>query len=1007
MSAHLFVSYSHKDHPFVGRLIDSLQGEGYPVWFDRGELEIGNKWRGEIVSALKACEAFILVLSPSAVCSDEIRKELSLAEDFKKPIFPIILEDTEVSDALAYQLAGLQYMKFNDEDYPEAFQRLVRGLKCQNIQPVIACDTAQRGAPFYGRQRQLRTLDEKLRSVVSENRAGICFVVGDAGSGKSALIQEFLRARTEKDSDTLVAMGYCNASTGVGDPYLPFKDILSILCGDVGDGAGLGVLNARNAARLNARLGAAVEALLDHGDELVGSLVSGTELLRRLQGQIQEGLAQRLAVQLERIQAHTGLIEQGRIQAQYAKLLRCLAQARPHVLVIEDMQWADIASIQLLFHLFRELGKCRVLLICTYRPIEIALGRNHLPHPIEAVLQEIKRYAGDVWIDLDHIDEGEGRTFVDSLIDAQPNQLGIEFRRSFMAHTGGNALFCTELLHSMQEYGDLKKDDAGAWIESKSVDWNRLPARTEAVIQRHIAGLSDEELQALEIASVEGNVFTAELIARIGQLADRALIKVLSQIEKRHGLVETANVERHGVQWLSRYKFLQTHIQKYLYQSLAPREKMIFHGEVGEFLEAAYAGKAESMALQLAWHFDQAGDAPRATKYLVCAAQNALRLSGYDEADHLLQRAFIQIENMPAGQDRDELELKARILQSTIVKVRKGWASSEVSAIYDRAYRLGCQLDHKREIAPILFGQWACHLVRLELNDASRAALEYQALAKDLNDEDALVQAHYALGNTLFWTGNFAEAGLHLSSSLSDFKAEKAEEHIQRYGQDSRVLSLMMISINALVLGRSDAEESAREMLSLGRRLNHPFSLALALFGMAWVEQQRNRVGHVVRYAEELLELTGKFQFPFYHGGGLLLRGWAMAMSGDVKAGRVELEKGWEEMSADETRLLHSYYCLLGAQVDLLAGDLDRGIGKIRKGLAVVEECNERAFEAELRRVNAELLAAGPEEHSADAMAELEKAADIAAGQNAMLFLEHIRASRNQLMSESRPVSCG
>jgi hypothetical protein len=135
MPEYLFISYSHKDSSFIKRLKNSLERDGYAVWFDQTELEVGNKWRGKIVGAIKAANAFVLVLSPTSVDSDEVSKELSLAAKHKIPIFPILLGNTEISDALAYQLADLQYITLEENYDDTQFQALIRGLKCAGIQP--------------------------------------------------------------------------------------------------------------------------------------------------------------------------------------------------------------------------------------------------------------------------------------------------------------------------------------------------------------------------------------------------------------------------------------------------------------------------------------------------------------------------------------------------------------------------------------------------------------------------------------------------------------------------------------------------------------------------------------------------------------------------------------------------------------------------------------------------------------------------------------------------------
>ena len=130
------------------------------------------------------------------------------------------------------------------------------------------------------------------------------------------------------------------------------------------------------------------------------------------------------------------------------------------------------------------------------------------------MLAECKRYFGDVWVDLDRAEKDEGRPFVDALLDLETNRLGPSFRRALFQHTGGHPLFAVELLRHMQEQGDLEKDAEGCWIKASSLDWDDLPARVEGVIEERIGRLEAELRETLTAGSVEGEEFTAEVIAR-------------------------------------------------------------------------------------------------------------------------------------------------------------------------------------------------------------------------------------------------------------------------------------------------------------------------------------------------------------------------------------------------------------------------------------------------------------------------------------------------------------
>jgi len=115
----------------------------------------------------------------------------------------------------------------------------------------------------------------------------------------------------------------------------------------------------------------------------------------------------------------------------------------------------------------------------------VSLGRGGERHPLEPVLNELKRYLGDVWVDLAQTEKAEGRQFVDALLDSEPNRLGEGFRQALFRHTGGHPLFTIELLREMQERGDLIEDE-GRWVEGPTLNWGALPARVQGVIEERI-----------------------------------------------------------------------------------------------------------------------------------------------------------------------------------------------------------------------------------------------------------------------------------------------------------------------------------------------------------------------------------------------------------------------------------------------------------------------------------------------------------------------------------------
>ncbi len=490
--------------------------------------------------------------------------------------------------------------------------------------------------PFVGRESEIARLDTFIEAALA-GQGRIIFVTGGPGRGKTALLDAFAQRAMEKHPTLLVAGGKCNAYSGVGDPYLPYRDVMAMLTGDVEGRWDAGAITRDHARRLWAALPLVIQALLDNDPHLVDVFVPRTALLSRAMaaGQNNAPWLLRLREQVSRQETGSQDVEQSHLFQQVTNVLRTVAREQPLLLILDDMQWADAASIGLLFHLGRRLAEAgsRVLIACAYRPEEVAIGRAGERHPLAKPLSEFKRTFGDVWVDLSSPEAAEGRSFVDALLDAEPNRLTRGFRDALFHRTEGHPLFTIELLHAMQDRGDLLEDEDGRWTEGPTLDWEVLPARVEAVIEERIDRLDPGLQEVLAVASVEGEVFTAQVVAEVRNAPESSIVRQLSQdLERQHRLVREQEEVETDEKRMSRYRFSHILFQDYLYKRLSHGEKRLLHADVAAALEALYAGHLDELAVQLAHHFYHANDHLQAFHYSTLAAERAARLYESREA---------------------------------------------------------------------------------------------------------------------------------------------------------------------------------------------------------------------------------------------------------------------------------------------------------------------------------------------------------------------------------------
>jgi ABC-type oligopeptide transport system substrate-binding subunit/DNA-binding SARP family transcriptional activator len=542
-----------------------------------------------------------------------------------------------------------------------------------------------RHAIFVARETELARLDRALNLALS-GQGQIAFVVGEAGSGKTTLMQEFARQAMSAHREVIVVDGKCDAYVGHGDPYLPFLEALRMLCGDIEARLSGRTITREHGRRLWTALPDVVQAVIDHGPDLIDQFVPSADLAARV-----DNLAPERAACLHELLNRKSFappinFQQNDLFTQYTRTLHEVTRQHPLIFAIDDLQWADSGSINLLFHLARQLAGSHILIVGAYRPEDVAQGRSGERHPLEPVVHELTAGFGNIQIDLN---QAEGATFIDRLLDSEPNQLGTDFRAMLHQRAGNNPLFTIELLRSLQERGDLIRDVAGQWQAGPGLKWDTLPARVEAVIAERIGRLPAEWQRALAIASVEGEEFTAEVIARVQGIDERMLVEHLSgELSRHYRLVNPHSLQRVDSQRLSRYRFRHILFQKFLYSRLDPIERAQLHEAVGTTLEATYGDRAASdIAVQLAWHFEAAGIMAKAIDYYLKAAEQARHIYAYQTAIDHYQHALTL--------------LKA---QGTVGTVRAARTAMTLGQLYHTIY----DFERSRVMYQAAFALWAC-----------------------------------------------------------------------------------------------------------------------------------------------------------------------------------------------------------------------------------------------------------------------------------------------------------
>jgi hypothetical protein len=844
-------------------------------------------------------------------------------------------------------------------------------------------------APFVGRERAL----ERLLLWLSDSERGasrICFVAGAAGAGKSALIEAFAARAQAVHDDLAVATGTCNAQTGVGDPYLPFLDLLQQLIGSVE--ARAGTVSNQSASRLCALGRVSVDLLIEYAPDLIGTFIPCASLIANVarKAAASAGLLDKMKERFEPGAAHS--IDQGRIFESYTALIRRLAARVPLVLVIDDLQWADAASCALLFHLAQNLRDARVLLIGAYRASDVVLGRGGDRHPFTPVLNEVKRYHGDIVLDLDADGEAQRQAFVAALVDAEPNELDEGFRATLLRRTGGHALFAVELLRDLKERRYLVSSDRGTWVATAALNWSVLPSRVEGVIEERVGRLQEELRELLRVASVEGESFTVEIVAQISGVAERVLLKALSSdLDRRHQLVAEGNVEKVGAHWISHYRFVHALFQQYLYGQLGRRERMLLHGSIAALLEQLYDGQLELVTVQLAHHYAQAGEAAKAYDFSLRAARRALRIGACSEVVTQTDAALALVPELPPA-DRAAAEIDAQLLRGHAFRVLQGWDGEATAAAYARAQSLATALPPNPRTATILVGMWTQKMMHLDFRAGEALARELLATAERLDDRSARIQAHESLSLTCYWTGSFAPAITHGLAAYDLVDPADVPRYVEQQGKDPRAMSLRTVALCEWIRGDREAALEHRRLMDDDVAVSaHPFSMMIAqTFGYlcGFIERDAAMTLTEARRSRDLAKATDS---AFYRALPLLFIAWAESVGGDSDGPR-RIADAFRLLNANGGMLFHSVAAIMTAEAHLAHGAPSEALVAVDAGIECAYAHEELIFIAELHRTRSDVLRELGRE--AEARAGYAAAIEHARRQGARRFEEQAEAAR-------------
>jgi class 3 adenylate cyclase/predicted ATPase len=614
---------------------------------------------------------------------------------------------------------------------------------------------------------------------------------------------------------------------------------------------------------------------------------------------------------------------------------------QPLILSFEDLHWIDEETQGFLDVLSESVASAKLLLLTNYRP-EYRHEWGQKTYYTQLRLAPLGR--------------AEAEEFLTALLGESVGATGRsplhDLKQLILEKTQGTPFFMEEIVQELREQGVLSREGVEARHVAPLPADLHIPTTVQGVLAARIDRLTPDEKALLQQLAVIGREFPLSLIRHVLSQSEEELYRLLSSLQHKEFLYEQPAFPE------SEYLFKHALTQDVAYGTVLQEQRKALHERTGQALETVYAATLSEHYSDLAHHYRRSPNTEKAVMYLHLVGQQAVQRSAYTEAINDLTAALELLRTLPDTTERAQRELSVHVTLGPALITTKGWAAREVGQAYARARELCRQVGETPHLCPVLFGMWAFYIVRAEHRMAYELGEQLSSLAQSIQDPAPSLQAHVALGNSSVWLGELTSAREHLEQGIALYEPRRHYSLAFLYGgADPGVHDLSYMALALWLLGYPDqALKKSHEALTLAQELSHPFSLAWVLSFAAWLHQVRRERPATQERAEPAIALSTEQGFPFWLGWATVLRGWALTEQGQGEKGIAQMHQGLAIYRATGAGLGQSYFLTLLAEAFGRIGQVEEGLSALAEALTFVDKTGERFYEAELYRLEGELL---------------------------------------------------
>ena len=642
---------------------------------------------------------------------------------------------------------------------------------------------------------------------------------------------------------------------------------------------------------------------------------------------------------------------------------RLHGKRNPLFLRIEDAQWIDPTTRELLAELVEEIRDDRILLVITARP-GTDLGWLGETHFSQIVLNRLSR--------------GYAERLITALAARDLPQFVVQ---DIIRKADGLPLYLEELVSSVLSAGPIQFDAASSEpdnIENRSV----VPSTLQGSLLERLDRIPAIK-EIAHVCAVIGKSFSPRLVSAVIAMDETRVLAGLEQ------LVQAGLLSRRREFNARTFAFKHVLMQQAIYDSLLISRRRKFHARVARAMEAREPEALPTEPSVLAYHYAHAQLVEDAVKFYKIAGQQAMRQSAAIEAAALIGKALGLLSTTSRSSSRDRLEIDLQIAMGQALIAGKGITFPDVSQAFDRARLLCDELGDTAALFPIMLAKCRSHQLRGELRAAADVAQDFTNRAEMSRDVTVRAMAHRCMGLVCYHDGRLERGTQSFEAALALYNPDDRASVSFQLVNNPKIVCCIHLSGLYFASGRdAESDQRLREAEEELAKHNDPFDAVVILHHSSLRQVFKRDPAATMEIAGRLCRLADEQGFSQFYAMGLVHRGWARAMSGDSSGGCEEIERAVALYRRTGAELNFSLYESLMADALAASGRHSEALDRLTTAMQWTERTTESTcgFAAEIHRLAAVIIATQTAAGDPAPVAELERAIEIARAQGGIAW---------------------